>query len=145
MLYEVKRCFFKRSLEIGVFQRFRNSFVRELQEIESFQNSQQYSKAQLVEDQIVMNYIRITHADRARKLIAKDWIGKIKFLDTDLTATLAEICFSHNENNMGLLDMKTVKLCSEDTFLCLPFVSVILRLADIIDFDSKRTTCGTFF
>lgn len=125
--------------EIATFQRFRSSFVRELIEIESFQKSSQYSKAQLVEDQIITNYIRITHADRARKLIAKDWAGKIKYQDIDLTATLAEICFSHNENHMALLEMETVKLCSEDTFLCLPFVSVILRLTDIMDFDTKRT------
>lgn len=130
--------------EIASFQRFRSSFVRELQEIESFQKSKQYSKAQLVEDQIITNYIRTTHADRARKLIAKDWAGKIKYQDTDLTAALAEICFSHNENYMALLDMETVKLCSEDTFLCLPFVSVILRLTDIMDFDTKRTPTVLF-
>lgn len=130
--------------EVAAFRRFRSSFVRELQEIEFFQESKQYSKAQLVEDQIVTNYIRITHADRARKLIAKDWAGKIKYQDTDLTPTLAEICFSHNENYMALLDMETVKLCSEDTFLCLPFVSVILRLTDIMDFDTKRTPAILF-
>jgi len=125
--------------EIAAFQRFRSSFVRELQEIESFQKEKQYSKAQLIEDQIITNYIRNTHADRARKLIAKDWVGKIKYQDTDLTPTLAEICFSHNENYMALLEMEIVKLCSVDTFLCLPFIAVILRLTDIIDFDTKRT------
>ncbi|OCN02279.1 hypothetical protein A7X67_06435 [Clostridium sp. W14A] len=130
--------------EVAAFQRFRSSFVRELQDIESFQKSKQYSKAQLVEDQIITYYIRNTHADRARKLIAKDWAGKIKYQDTDLTATLAEICFSHNESYMALLDMETVKLCAEDTFLCLPFVSVILRLTDIMDFDTKRTPAILF-
>ena len=125
--------------DASLFHRFRRSFVRELQEIESFQKSKQPSKAQLVEDQIITSYIRVTHADRARKLIAKDWAGKILYQDTDLTATLADICFSHTENALALLEMETVKLCSEDTFLCIPFVSVILRLADIIDFDTKRT------
>jgi hypothetical protein len=134
----------KYTKEIDAFQRFRNSFVRELQEIEYFQKSQQYSKAQLIEDQILTNYIRTTHANRARKLIAKDWAGKIKYHDTDLTATLAEICFSHNESHTSLLEMETVRLCSEDTFLCLPFVSVILRLTDIIDFDTKRTPAILF-
>jgi hypothetical protein len=130
--------------EIASFKRFRSSFVRELLEIESFQKQNQSSKAQLVEDQIITNYIRITHADRARKLIAKDWVGKIKYKDTDLTPTLAEICFSHNENHMALLDMETVKLCSEDTFLCLPFIAIILRLTDILDFDTKRTPAILF-
>ncbi|WFR58804.1 ATP-binding protein [Anaerocolumna sp. AGMB13025] len=125
--------------DIAAFQRFRSGFVRELQEIESFQKNEQYAKAQLLEDQIITNYIRNTHADRARKLIAKDWAGKIKYKDADLTSTLAEICFSHNENHLALLDMETIKLCGEDTFLCVPFIAVILRLTDIMDFDSKRT------
>lgn len=130
--------------EVAQFQQFRSSFVRELQEIEKFQKEKQYAKAQLLEDQIVTYYIRKTHADRARKMIAKDWAGKIKYDDTDLTATLAEICFSHNENNMSLLSMETVKLCAEDTFLCIPFVAVVLRLSDIMDFDSKRTPAILF-
>ncbi|MTK09595.1 MAG: metal-dependent phosphohydrolase [Hungatella sp.] len=125
--------------DIAEFQRFRSGFVRELQEIEFFQKNKQYAKAQLLEDQIITNYIRNTHADRARKLIAKDWAGKIKYKDADLTSTLAEICFSHNENHLALLDMETIKLCGEDTFLCVPFIAVILRLTDIMDFDSKRT------
>lgn len=123
--------------EVAPFTRFRKTFVRELQEIEAFQCNKEFSKAQLIEDQIITEYIRKTHADRARKMIAKDWSGRIKYLNTDLTADLAEICFSHNENYMSLLDMETTKLCAEDTYLCLPFVAVILRLTDIIDFDSK--------
>lgn len=134
----------KHKEEVAPFTRFRKTFVRELQEIEAFQSNKEFSKAQLIEDQIITEYIRKTHADRARKMIAKDWSGKIKYFNTDLTADLAEICFSHNENYMSLLDMETIKLCAEDTYLCLPFVAVILRLTDIIDFDSKRTPVVLF-
>lgn len=35
--------------------------------------------------------------------------------------------------------METIKVCGQDTYLCIPFVATILRLADIIDFDPKRT------
>ncbi len=130
--------------DIAVFQRYRSGFVRELQEIELFHKTNQHPKAQLIEDQIVTNYIRDTHADRARKRIAKDWTGKILYKDSDLTAILAEICFSHNENHMTLLDMESIKLCGEDTFLCPPFIAVVLRLTDIIDFDTKRTPAILF-
>lgn len=125
--------------EIYKFQRYRKTFVQEIDEIEIYHQNGEDSKAQLIEDQIITNYIRTTHAERARKMIAERWEGKIKFLDTDLTADLAEICFSHNESHMALLNMETIKLCAEDTYLCLPFVAVILRLTDIIDFDAKRT------
>lgn len=130
--------------EVNSFRRFRKTFVRELQEIEAFQSSKEYSKAQLLEDQIITEYIRKQHAERARKMIAQNWAGKIKYLDTDLTADLAEICFSHNEDPMSLLDMETIKLCAEDTYLCIPFVAVVLRLVDIIDFDAKRTPAILF-
>lgn len=125
--------------EILLFQRFRKTCVRQLQEIEVFNKKQDFSKAQLIEDQIITEYIRKNHANRARKMIADDWYGKIKFGDTDLTAELADICFSHNENYTQLINMEMVKICEDDTILCIPFVAVVLRLADIIDFDSKRT------
>lgn len=38
-----------------------------------------------------------------------------------------------------MLKMETIKVCGQDTYLCIPFVATILRLADIIDFDPKRT------
>lgn len=125
--------------EIQKFKRFRQTFIQEIGDIEAFKKAGDISKAQLIEDHIITEYIRITHADRARAMIASKWAGEIKFLDTDLAADLAEICFSHNESYTTLLNMETVKLCDEDTYLCLPFVAVILRLADIIDFDPKRT------
>lgn len=125
--------------EVLLFQRFRKTCVRQLQEVEMFNTKQEFSKAQLIEDQIITEYIRRNHANRARKMIAAHWGGKIKFGDTDLTADLADICFSHNESYTTLLNMETVRLCDDGTILCIPFVAVILRLTDIIDFDSKRT------
>jgi Molecular chaperone, HSP90 family len=121
------------------FIRFRKARVQKINEIDELKKRGESVKVQLIEDQIIMAYIRDTHAKRARRMIASDWAGKIKYLDTDLTAELADLCFSHNEDRMALLKMETVKLCAEDTYLCLPFVAIILRLADIIDFDPKRT------
>ncbi|NCD08758.1 MAG: metal-dependent phosphohydrolase [Negativicutes bacterium] len=130
--------------EINAFERFKKAFIHELEEIDSFNNIGEYSKAQLILDYIVTQYIRMTHADRARKIIEQYWNGKIKYHNIDLTADLAEICFSHNEGHTALLDMETTKLCGEDTYLCLPFVAVVLRLTDIMDFDTKRTPSVLF-
>lgn len=130
--------------ETEKFKRFRMTFTQQIDEINSLNNANEYSKAQLLEDYIVTEYIRTTHADRARRIIAEDWKGKIKYHDTDLTAELAEICFSHNEDYTYLLNIETMKLCDTDTFLCVPFVAVLLRLSDIIDFDPKRTPSVLF-
>lgn len=132
------------SSEIETFKRFRMTFTQQIEEIEKLNNVGEYSKAQLLEDYIVTEYIRITHADRARKIIANDWKGRIVYRDTDLTAELANICFSHNEDYSSLLNMETVKVCDTDVFCCIPFIAVLLRLSDIIDFDAKRTPSVLF-
>jgi len=126
------------------FQRFRLTYPHQLSDIEKLKGQNQHVKAQLIEEYIITEYIRSTHSIRARQIIAKHWNEKIVYNDTDLTEDLATICFSHNESYTYLLNMEPLKLCSQDTYLCLPFVATILRLADIIDFDPKRTPAVLF-
>ena len=89
------------------FSRFRLTYEHQLADIERLRTEQEFSKAQLLEDYIVTEYIRITHSTRAREIIAKYWSGKIIYQDTDLTDALATICFSHNESYTYLLQMET--------------------------------------
>lgn len=126
------------------FSRFRLTYEHQLADIERLRTEQEFSKAQLLEDYIVTEYIRITHSTRAREIIAKYWSGKIIYQDTDLTDALATICFSHNESYTYLLQMETFRVCGQDEYLCIPFVATVLRLADIIDFDPKRTPSVLF-
>lgn len=125
--------------DVKVFGRFRMTYTHQLADIERLNAQGEYSKAQLLEDYIIMEYIRTTHPVRAKQIIANHWSGKIIYQDTDLTEDLASICFSHNENYTYLLNMETFRLCGQDEYLCLPFVAVVLRIVDIIDFDPKRT------
>jgi hypothetical protein len=127
-----------------VFSRFRMGYSLQVADIERFKSENEIGKAQLLEDYIITEYIRYDHSNRARRIIADYWSGKIKYQDTDLTEDLASICFSHNEDYMYLLNMESFKLCGQDTFSCLPFVATLLRLADIIDFDPKRTPSVLF-
>ncbi len=119
------------------FARFRLTYTHQLADIERLETEQEFSKAQLLEDYIVTEYIRTTHSIRAREVIAKYWAGEIVYQDTDLTEDLATICFSHNESYTYLLQMETFRVCGQDEYLCIPFVATVLRLADIIDFDPK--------
>lgn len=130
--------------ENDVFSRFRMTYTHQLADIDRLISQGDKGKAQLLEDYIVTEYIRTTHSVRARKVIANYWAGKITYQDTDLTEDLASICFSHNENYTYLLNMETFRLCGQDTYLCLPFIATMLRLADIIDFDPKRTPAVLF-
>lgn len=126
------------------FARFRLTYTHQVEDIERLREEQEFSKAQLIEDYIITEYIRMTHSIRAREIIAKYWAGKIVYQDTDLTEDLATICFSHNESYTYLLQMENFRVCGQDEYLCIPFVAVILRLADIIDFDPKRTPSVLF-
>lgn len=126
------------------FARFRLTYTHQVEDIERLREEQECSKAQLIEDYIITEYIRMTHSIRAREIIAKYWAGKIVYQDTDLTEDLATICFSHNESYTYLLQMENFRVCGQDEYLCIPFVAVVLRLADIIDFDPKRTPSVLF-
>lgn len=121
------------------FMRYRKTHVNILREIDVLNNNGEFAKAQLLENYIISSYIRTTHSIRAKQIIFDDWEGKIMYRDTDLTAQLASICYSHTEDYSYILEMDNFYMCDDDTYLNIPFICVILRLADIVDFDPKRT------
>jgi molecular chaperone HtpG len=95
--------------------------------------------ADLAKNYLITEHIRLTHANRAREIIERDWNEKIRYRDVDLTIEFAAICFSHNEDAATVLQLDSNYLCGPDVFACLPLIAEILRLADILDFDAKRT------
>lgn len=97
------------------------------------------STADTIKGYLLTEFIRQTHADRAREIISQDWVDKIKFRDTDLTVEFAQICFNHNEDALSLLELDKGYIFGSEIYACLPLVGVLLRLADILDFDAKRT------
>lgn len=121
------------------FKRFYSARPEQQEIIDRLINQGKNTNADTIKAYLITEYIRQTHADRAREIIERDWDHKIIYRDTDLTVELAQICYSHNEDALTLLDLDKNFLCGENTFACLPLIGVILRLADILDFDSKRT------
>ncbi|MFT3796177.1 ATP-binding protein [Flavobacterium sp.] len=97
------------------------------------------SKAETLKSYLVTEFIRMTHAERARTIISKDWNKKIVFRNTDITVELAQICYSHNEDAQTLLDLDMDLSFGNEIVACLPLIAIILRLSDILDFDGKRT------
>lgn len=126
------------------FKRFSNTYPEKLEEIEKLSHNGQTHKAELIYSFLISEYIRVTHAQRAREIIGMDWGNKISFKDTDLTVYFAELCFSHNEDAMKLLSLETDVLCDEHNTINLSFIGVVLRLADLLDFDGKRTPSVLF-
>lgn len=121
------------------FKRFCASRPNHIDQINSFYAQGKISTAELAKSYLISDYIRITHAERAREIIKSDWAGKILYRDTDLTVEFASICFSHNEDALKVLELDNSFLCGPNTYACLPLIAVLLRLADLLDFDAKRT------
>ncbi|WP_316818414.1 ATP-binding protein [Pedobacter nyackensis] len=122
-----------------LFKKYCQGFPSIMADIEFCIASGNLTKAGLLQKHLISEYIRSTHAERARSIIESEWEGKIKYRDIDLTNEFAQLCFSHNDDASTLLDMDTSLLCGPGVYACLPFVGVVLRLADILDFDAKRT------
>ncbi|MDP2305539.1 MAG: ATP-binding protein [Pseudomonadota bacterium] len=110
-----------------------------LEELGALRAAGENAKANLAEDHLVSEYTRYTHADRAIGIIESEWASRLTHRDSDLAGVLARICFSHNSDALDLLKEDDSKLCGPEEYLCIPFVGVVLRLADLLDFDAKRT------
>lgn len=110
--------------------------IREINEAQSQGNS---TLSDTLKQYLISDYIRKTHGERSKQIIEKDWNGKIKYRDVDLTVEFAEICLSHAGNALKIRNLDKRLLCGPESFACLPLIAVILRIADILDFDSKRT------
>lgn len=121
------------------FKKYCQGFPSVISEIESCLSVENVSKASLLQKHLISEYIRSTHAERARSVVESEWEGKIKYRDIDLTSEFAQLCFSHNDDPAALLELDTSLLCGPGVYACLPFIGVILRLADVLDFDAKRT------
>ena len=91
------------------------------------------------EEQLISNYIRLTHASRCRVIIDSDMSKTLAYGNVQLAPYLADLCESHNNSPLSLLEMDTSLLCASGVYVSLPFCGVILRLADLLDFDPKRT------
>jgi len=127
-----------RSEEFECFRIFVESKPTRLTAIRVLLEAGKYSGARLLQEYLLADYIRSTHAERARAIIKDEWQGQVTYEDQPLTTDFAELCVSHDCDPLQLLGMDHYSPCS-DTHVCLPFLGVLLRLADILDFDGKRT------
>lgn len=87
---------------------------------------------------ILATYFRNTHSERSRVYINRKLRGQLKYKGVDITAEVADICYSHGEDIDYVRDNIDTVASIADSYSCLKFVAIILRLADVIDFDPSR-------
>jgi hypothetical protein len=121
------------------FQQYCFSNPEHILKINLALQNQNYSLVKNIKANLLTEYIRRSHAKRAKEIIDKDWKGKIKFRNFELSRELAQICYSHNYDAKKLVELEKDLLCGSGIYVCVPLIGIILRLADILDFDGKRT------
>ncbi|KEI76187.1 metal-dependent phosphohydrolase [Clostridium botulinum B2 128] len=130
--------------EYKEFEKFCFARPERLKEIDEARVQGNITLSETLKQYLITDYIRITHGKRSREIIEKDWNGKIKYKDIDLTVDFAELCFSHFDDAIKIRNLDKGVMCGQDSFVCLPLLAVILRIADILDFDLKRTPTVLF-
>ncbi len=125
--------------EYNSFQRFCSARPERLQEIDNQIIKGNTTLAETLKNYFISDYIRSTHGERSIAIIGTDWNNKIKYRDTDLTVEFADICLSHTDDAFKVMLFDKRYICGPDVFACLPLIAIVLRIADIVDFDMKRT------
>ena len=125
------------------FQAFLDGFPEDRKQIAQLRAQSEHPSANLIENSLLTEYLRRTHSDRhaARMKNQVDRIVALSnnaglFTDVhniDLRTHLERLAISHNQSVAWLRDGSTS--CPYN----LSFLGLVLRLADILDFDSSRT------
>jgi len=126
-------------LENQNFQTFLLGRPDEFNKIAALHKEQKHTQADYIQKYLVSEYIRITHANRVIDILQQDWDGKFSYREMNLTPILAQLCRSHNDDGLKLLELNHLHPTGQFSYICIPFIGVILRLTDILDFDAKRT------
>ena len=92
---------------------------------------------------LLIDYIRLTHGQRSSKFILSAY-GSDKRLELQsicLAPFLADLCEAHTFSGNDLMNSRRLRYDEQiGTYIVnLPFLAVVLRLADILDFDRDRT------
>jgi molecular chaperone HtpG len=126
------------------FNRFAHSYPEQMQSIKDVLAKGESSQADTLKGYLTAEFVRQTHADRIKQIIKGTFENKISYKNKDITVELAEICYSHNQGGLAVLEFERDLRFGDGVVACIPLIGTILRLADILDFDAKRTPSSLF-
>ncbi|HEV2783793.1 MAG TPA: HD domain-containing protein [Actinophytocola sp.] len=91
---------------------------------------------------VILQYCRTRHAARAREHLHRIGSGKLSWEGVAITEAMATLCQSHGRPLADLRSEKfpTAFLASCDLRMC----AILLRLADILDFDDTRSPAAIY-
>ena len=100
-------------------------------------DEEEFSKTGIISDQMLRNFIRINHHKRISQQITHEYWPEELSRNEINRNVLTELCSSHGKS---LEELNATRWQKYD----LRFCAVILRLADILDFDSSRAPTHLF-
>ncbi|MFJ7915418.1 MULTISPECIES: ATP-binding protein [unclassified Lysinibacillus] len=116
------------------------------QRIERAYKSGDLGLARILESHRITEYIRVNHSIKIKEIIQdiennEVWAKCLKYKNFSFGRFLSKICESHNENILEINNplINTSIPVAPDEYLNSLFLSIVLRLADILDFDAERT------
>jgi len=135
------------------YLRFRDGYVEERHLVEALHQAGEHYRASLIENHLRTEYVRTTHADQLATRLRKR-LGVIApryvYRGFDYRRHLEIVAISHNHpvewlrlqcEKEQLSWRETVRRNEPVNFAC---IGILLRLADLLDFDSSRTPTVLF-
>jgi hypothetical protein len=130
------------------YLRFRDRYLEERYLIDTLREAGEHHRANLIENHLRTEYMRGTHADEmAKRMCARlaEIAPQLVYRGVDYRRQLELVAISHNRPVEWLrLQFEKERLDWRETVgkneaVNFPFVGILLRLGDVMDFDSSRT------
>jgi len=130
----------KESKLYAAYQAFREGYPRIVSRIEQHNLSKNRVTAEELEGYLISEFLRREHGHRCKRMVFERFRDRFRFGDRPFVADLADVCASHTREPSTLNKLPCWSLARSGGDRCnWRFVAVLLRLADILDFDAKRT------
>jgi hypothetical protein len=119
---------------------FRAGYPKILARIESHRAAGKHPLAEDLEWYLVSEYLRQEHGNRCKKYIINKLKPKLCYGGNSFSLRLAEVCLSHTRGAEELQALPCWEVVRAGGERCnWRFVAILLRLADVLDFDAERT------
>lgn len=127
------------------YRSFREGYPTILRRQHELRSEDRHFEAQELEAYLLSEYLRQTHGDRGRQFIFDRYREKLVYGEFNFASRLAEVCYSHIQDPLFLEQLPCWELVrAPGEYANWRFIAVLLRLADILDFDGKRTPAVLF-
>ncbi|HEY7770877.1 HD domain-containing protein, partial [Longimicrobium sp.] len=127
------------SIEAVRYRAVRHSHPELLRRQAELRNGGNHNAAGNIEAFFLSEYIRETHAERSRQYVFERHHADLRYRNFAFVHLIADVCFSHTQPIEYLTALPVDQLLGGGEYANFRFIAILLRVADILDFDAERT------